>query len=297
MKALESNIIKIYKDTGKLWLESLPQIINTISEKWHLKDIKLMSNLSYNYVACANNTKTNQNVVLKIGYSRQEIENEKNALVMYNGRSIVKLLNYDLYSNALLLEYVESSKTLKNLFQDDDEASVKIISNIMQNLYKAKIDKTVQIPTVSDWLKELYNYKTYSISENYFLKAQELATHLILTQDTQVLLHGDLHHDNILLNEYNDWLAIDPKGLLGEPAYELGAFIRNPIPALLNQTNAKKIIVKRIKLFSEILNLDKQRIKDWSYVQAVLCVCWASNNSKMQKYFIDFSQFIDELKL
>ncbi len=38
---------------------------------------------------------------------------------------------------------------------------------------------------------------------------------------------GDLHHENILAAERAPWLAIDPKGVIGEPAYEMGALLRN----------------------------------------------------------------------
>ena len=39
------------------------------------------------------------------------------------------------------------------------------------------------------------------------------------------MLHGDLHHDNVLTADREPWLAIDPHGVLGDPekraAYEL----------------------------------------------------------------------------
>lgn len=77
-----------------------------------------------------------------------------------------------------------------------------------------------------------------------------------------MLLHGDLHQDNILLSNNNKWIAIDHKEVIGEPAYEIGAFTRNPIPQLLEQPNIQAIITKRLNIFSKMLNIDRQQLKE-----------------------------------
>jgi streptomycin 6-kinase len=88
------------------------------------------------------------------------------------------------------------------------------------------------------------------------------------------LLHGDLHHDNILQNG-KDWLVIDSKGVIGESAYEEAAFIRNPMPELLTHDNTPNIIPNRITRRAGLLELPSQRIFDWYFVQAVLSWVWA----------------------
>lgn len=71
----------------------------------------------------------------------------------------------------------------------------------------------------------------------------------------------------------NDWVVIDPKGVIGESAYEVAAFIRNPMPELLNHADVPNIILNRITHFAKIMELPSQRILDWCFVQAVLA--WA----------------------
>ncbi len=95
----------------------------------------------------------------------------------------------------------------------------------------------------------------------------------IATTPNQVLLHGDLHHENILQHG-NTWRVIDPKGFIGDPAYECGAYIRNPFPGILVCQNMLTIIKKRIQMFADLLNLDERRIAEWTYVQAVVAACW-----------------------
>ena len=116
--------------------------------------------------------------------------------------------------------------------------------------------------------------KPWDISNQYLEKAKALRNKLLSTTSQTVLLHGDLHHDNILQHG-DEWVVIDPKGVMGEPAYEVAAFIRNPICELLATNNAVDIIDHRIHAFSEILGLDRQRIHDGCFVQAVLAWVWA----------------------
>lgn len=75
-------------------------------------------------------------------------------------------------------------------------------------------------------------------------------------------LHGDLHHYNILEAE-EGWLAIDPKGLSGDPEFEAGAFLRNPIGSRITAEAS----LMRIKRMAEGLSLDPRRVWEWGVVQ------------------------------
>jgi streptomycin 6-kinase len=127
-------------------------------------------------------------------------------------------------------------------------------------------------PHIKDWLAVLDC--DLKIPAKTLQKARELRDQLLKPAASDVLLHGDLHHDNILQNG-NDWVVIDPKGVIGEPAYEVAAFIRNPIPELLTHADAPNIIHNRIARFANLLELPSQRILDWCFVQAVLSWVWA----------------------
>jgi len=85
------------------------------------------------------------------------------------------------------------------------------------------------------------------------------------SQRTRCLLHGDLHQANILFDDQRGWLAIDPKGVVGEPAYEFGAMLRNPKVELAK---------RRVAIIAERLGLDRKRVEAWAYAQAVLSAVW-----------------------
>jgi streptomycin 6-kinase len=102
-------------------------------------------------------------------------------------------------------------------------------------------------------------------------EAETLAAELFRTAAPPVVLHGDLHHFNILAGERQPWLAIDPKGVLGEPAYEIGAWMRNwplgsadPVPRL----------ERRLDLFAAGLGVDRPRLRAWTIAQGVLSAWW-----------------------
>ena len=129
-------------------------------------------------------------------------------------------------------------------------------------MHKAPIPSTHAFPHVKDWLAALD--KDWSIPDGYLQKARKLREQLLQTSEADVLLHGDLHHDNILQNG-DDWVVIDPKGVIGESAYEVAAFIRNPMPELLAQDSAPNIILNRITRLAGLLELPSQLILDWCF--------------------------------
>ena len=105
-------------------------------------------------------------------------------------------------------------------------------------------------------------------------KVELVALELHQDMGESVLLHGDLHHFNILSGKRQPWLAIDPKGVVGEREYELGALLRNPIPDIVTTMNTKKILTWRVDQLSELLGFDRQKIRAWSFAQAVLAAVW-----------------------
>jgi streptomycin 6-kinase len=93
------------------------------------------------------------------------------------------------------------------------------------------------------------------------------------SQRSTRLLHGDLQHYNVLFDTDRGWLAIDPKGVVGELEYEIGAMLRNPDerPDLFLSPS---VIERRVKQFTNRLNLNYERTIGWAFAQAVLSAIW-----------------------
>jgi streptomycin 6-kinase len=103
-------------------------------------------------------------------------------------------------------------------------------------------------------------------------RAEDLYRDLAASQGRRFLLHGDLHHENILMGE-RGWLVIDPKGVVGEPAFEVVMSLGNP-HQLWPFAADHKVMARRVAIFSERLALDHDRILSWAFAQMVLCACW-----------------------
>ena len=103
--------------------------------------------------------------------------------------------------------------------------------------------------------------------------ARGIYEELASSQRQTMLLHGDLQHYNILFDNERGWVAIDPKGVIGELEYELNALLRNPIELPDVFTNPVTIN-RRLETLTTTLHLDYSRALRWSYAQSILSAIW-----------------------
>ncbi len=279
MRTFEKNIIDIYGEQGHQWLISLPNLILDLTQKYQLSDLQPVDNMTYNYVAAGYQNK--QPIILKLGLNHKALAHEANALKAFTGFGAVKVLSSE--KGMLILERALPGHTLKTYFTDKEEESIRIVCQIITKLHHAPISKQHDFHHIKILLKTLDN--NLDIPNPILSKARQLRDDLLATTDKEVLLHGDLHHDNILQHA-DDWRVIDPHGFIGDPAYEVCAFIRNPTPELLKASHPKAMIQYRIQLCAQLLDLSEQRINDWFYVQAVLAWAWQLEDNIDSSYII-----------
>lgn len=290
LNKLTTNIASIYGKHGQEWLKSLPETINTIACFYHLIDLTPLTNLSYNYVLSG--FQNEQAIILKLGLDHVGLQQEAAALKAFAGYGAARVFAQD--DGALIIERAVPGVSLKSYFPDQDQAAIAIASKVMLKLQQAPMPSSIKSPYVKDWLAALD--QDLDIPDRYLCKARMLRDELLATSSKEILLHGDLHHDNIL-SHGDDWLVIDPKGVIGESAYEVAAFIRNPIPELLTTKDARNIVSNRIALFSINLPLPKQRIADWCFVQAVLAWAWALEDNCDHGNFRKLTEIFARIKL
>jgi streptomycin 6-kinase len=130
-------------------------------------------------------------------------------------------------------------------------------------------------PTAENWAAGFEWYFEHGMAEiptELVRAAQETYIDLCRTQREVRLLHGDLQHHNVLFDEHRGWLAIDPKGVVAEIAFELGAPMRNPtgMPDLFHAP----VIERRVSQFASGLGVDATRVIQWTFAQAVLSAIW-----------------------
>lgn len=189
----------------------------------------------------------------------------------FGSRGVVRALEHA--DGAVLLERLLPGESLANGAIPDDKATA-IIADVIDRMSPGPPPGTV--PAVESWGKHFERYLddgTPAIPRSLVEAAHKTYMELCASQQVTRLLHGDLHHQNVLLDSQRGWLAIDPKGVAGELAYEVGAMLRNPCeqPELFA---APATIMKRVDCFERVLRLDKGRILAWAFAQAVLATIW-----------------------
>jgi streptomycin 6-kinase len=258
---------------GTAWLDSLPSLIAECESRWKIKAGAPFA-LSFNYVAPAL-TADGQSVVLKLGVPSPELAGEIRALQAYAGAAAVRLLDSDEDRGMMLLERIEPGYTLASLA--DDERATRAAAQVMRDLWKP-LPPDTYFTTATEWagglatLRKKFNGGTGPLPADLVEQAEALFRDLLPSAEPSVLLHGDLHQFNILAARRKPWLAIDPKGLAGEPAYEVGALLRNPDPRLCTDPGVQR---RRVEVLHEELGLAKDRMLGWGMAQAVLSAWWS----------------------
>lgn len=280
-------IVALCGDKGKKWLAALPETINTYERKWDLK-VSSPFPLSYNYVAPAK-TSEGKDVVLKISFpDNHEFSAEIEALKFFHGDVAIKILQEDLQRGVVLLERAVPGVRLRDITPDSEQ--IHIASNVLKKLHKPISHSASPLfPTINDWAKAFTRYRTEHslttgpVPKELFEKGESIFTEYTQEKKEQVLLHGDLHSDNILSSD-RGWLVIDPKGVIGEAEFELGAYLRNPYYDYPKGSDYKKLETDRIVQFSEELGFDKERLRNWAFACAVISLLWFLED---EKYFKD----------
>lgn len=270
-------MIALHEDEGRIWLERLPAILAACEERWGITIGSPFANLSFHYVARAVHA-NGTGVVIKACSPTGEFLQESTALRLFDGHGMVQLLACDTADEVMLLEGLQPGTVLTTV--EDDERAISIAANVMRQLWRP-VPAEHPFKSVFDWGKGFIRLREYfgggngPFSKSLLEEAETLYAELSASMAAPVLLHGDLHQDNILAAARQPWLAIDPKGLIGEPAYETGSLLRNPLPQLLLMPQPGRVLARRIDQLAEELDLDRARVHDWGLAQSVLAAWWS----------------------
>jgi streptomycin 6-kinase len=272
-------MVEVYGDEGAAWLNELPALIAELERRWSLTVLPPYA-LSYNYVAPAVRADGTP-VVLKVRFPGDGPLTEIAALRLYDGHGMVKLLEADPDRGAFVLERLAPGAPLATMVPIDDERATSIAAEVIRQLWQGPAGAPPADPlygTITDWAEGMQRMRAYfggttgPFPRALVEQAESLFTELLASQAAPVLLHGDLHHENILSAERAPWLAIDPQGIVGEPAYEVGALLRNHV---LELPNPGRVMARRVDQLAEQLGFDRARVRGWGLAQAVLSAWWS----------------------
>lgn len=264
---------------GEAWLGNLPGLLAELSARWEFR-VGRPFELSYSYVAPVVRA-DGTSAVIKVGVPDDEALGEIAALRLYHGQGACQLLEADEEERAMLLERLQPGDTLVGLAQLDDEAATRVGAAAMRRLWRPVAGGN-QLKSIAQWFEDAFarHRAEYGgpgpLPPELFVRAEQLARDLLASAPTEVMLHGDLHHFNILSAEREPWLVIDPKGMRGDPGYEVGPFLVNPVGQNPGRTPA--LLERRLAVFAEELRYDRARLREWGIAHGMLSAMWSAEN-------------------
>lgn len=277
--ALVASHAKYFGDRGRAWIDALPRLAADCLDRWTLRvdgapacgAIALVLP-----VLLVDGTPA----VLKLQPVDEETAGEPIALRAWGGHGAVRLLRHDPDSGAMLLERLDSDRTLAAV--PDDLAALRTLSELLARL--TAVPAPPGIRRLGDLGAAMLDRLPYALTRvpdppgRRLLETCAAAVAELLPSAGDRLLHWDLHYDNVLAGRSRDarepWLAIDPKPLAGDPGFELLAALHNRWDDAVATGDVRRATWMRFDLMTEVLGLDRQRAAGWTLGRVLQNILW-----------------------
>lgn len=279
--AITQRILDCFPNGGD-WMARLESHILEIGSEWQLELDTEATTGNYSFVIPAGEC------MLKLLPPGEDFDRQLGAMLAWNGNGAARIEKYDAGRGAMLIERLRPGTELSAFFHEGrEEEATEIACDIMgrlaiplPSLGGVRGGLNTPIPTAADRaadlanLRKRFNGKTGPFPEHLVVAAEGFFRDLVASQGTQYLIHGDLHHENILAAQREPWLAIDPHGLIAEPEFEIYAWLLNPI-GIAQHPDVKDITARRLDQMTDLLGFDRGRIRGWGVACAVLSAWWS----------------------
>ncbi len=248
--------------------------VNSIADNWGLQVESPVTNLSYNYVLHVTD-QNNHPYILKMGLPGFDFGNEIRTLQLYNGQGCARLVKADAERGAMLLEKLQPGTMLSE--EDDERVVIQNFCHVWEQI-RRPLPNDSEFPTVFDWTSAFSRYQSNHASNNgpipneWVQLANDYLHEIQQSTSENELLHGDLHHENILFSNERGWLAIDPKGVAGNRIFDVVSFMINH---LFTKPDPESVLKLRVDLISETLHLNRGLLLKAAIAMSTLYACWS----------------------
>ena len=254
--------------THGAWLERVPELVSECVDLWELRLGEPYAAGAAGYTARVE-LPDGTPAVLKLIYPHREAEHEAAALRHLDGEGTVRLLAHDPERCALLLECCEPGTPL---WQVGGDAALDVIIELLPRLWKSAGEPFRPLAEEAAWWVEQLPGEWERAGrpfERALLDAGiDALRELPRSQGDQVLVHQDLHGENILAAQREPWLVIDPKPLVGEREFALAPVVRS-----FELGETRRDVIRRLDRLSSELGLDRERARWWTIGQTLAWSC------------------------
>lgn len=205
--------------------------------------------------------------VLKIPLNKEEGRGFR-LLSCWNGRAAVEVYRYD--SRGVLMERAMGEQSLKRMvFGGEEDKANRIVCAVVAELHASPCSNLSELVPLPAWFRSLFS--AAEREGGSFARGCAVARQLLATPGESVALHGDIHYDNILDGGSRGWLAIDPKGLVGERGFDYANIFCNPD---LTVAGSPERLSSQVRLLAGLTGLEVERLLRWIIAWAALSASW-----------------------
>jgi streptomycin 6-kinase len=253
------------------WVDALPRLTADLLEEWQLSVDGI---LMHGFCALVVPVRTagRRPGVLKVAFPDEESEHEHLALQHWHGNGAVQLLRADPHRRAMLLERLHP-EDLTDLW---DLEACEVVAGLYARIHVPAPPQLRSLTSyVARWAADLDALpRSAPVPRRLVEQASALARDLCADEaSTGVMIHGDLHYENVLAGDREPWLVIDPKPMSGDPHYELAPMLWNRFEELAGDT--RNGLRRRFHTLVDAAGLDEDRARAWVVVREVLNAMWA----------------------
>ena len=254
---------------GAAWLARLPSLAEECAERWSLRLGTPFAGGNVSLVLPAERA-DGSSAVLKLNFPEAETAHEADALAFWNGIGAVRLLEHDRERDALLLERCVPGT---QLWEVDDELATPIAAGVLRRLWRPAPAHHPFRPLALEaarWADELpdeWEALGRPFERALVDRAVAFAREEGGEQGEQVVLHQDFHGANVL-RAGDEWVAIDPKPLVGEREFDAASLLRDR-RWLLAEPDFAGRVRRRLDVLESELALDQARLRGWGVVHAL----------------------------
>jgi streptomycin 6-kinase len=257
-------------DHGRAWLDRLPTLVAEVAERWDLEvGAPLEPGGHISWVAPARRRGDATDAVLKLQLPHPESDPEAAGLRAWAGHGAVRLLDHDPDRHALLIERCRPGHGLVD--EGGTHEAVEAGAVVGARLHEGRApDGLPDLATrLAAWADDVEGQIDRTAVPDPGLVARALTTMRTRPAACRapLLLHGDLNPTNVLAAERAGWLAIDPKPMVGDPAYDGTRLVLQPDPCATSDPPA--VLRDRLGIVSSTMGIDPDALLEWCLVDAV----------------------------
>lgn len=257
--------------TGEDWVLDLPDLLTDLLTEWELEPIGRSMNGSCSVVVPVRLLGSGREAVgvsgeavLKVTWPHPEAATEHLALAAWNGHGAARMVRADPSRHALLLERLHD-RDLMRLPIDD---ACAVIGDLLSTLRRPPHPRMPLLDAYANRQSVELRAAPAVIPRRYLDQAAALAEELVARPAAETrLLHTDLHYTNVLGSYRAPWLAIDPKPMAGDVAFEVAPALWNRADELGTGSQIRWSLRRRLEIICERAGIDEGRARAWTIVR------------------------------